>query len=122
MSTGVATSVHGTGGAQCDPGIERDLYAAAGELGEVAGWLLYDTGERDLMRRVNHEAPHLSRLAGDHSMALLILQHMSMHAGHLGRPWSAEHRDDGGLADVQVGRRAADLDIGIRRGRTDRGS
>ena len=94
QSSGVALqffrSVHRKlGASQCDPGIERDLYAAAGELGEVAGWLLYDAGKHDLVRRINHEALHLSRLAGDHSMELLILQNMSMHAGHLGRPAEA---------------------------------
>src|SRR5690606_40540007 len=77
------------GTAQCDPRVERDLYAATGELGEVAGWLLYDAGRHGLVRRVNHEALHLSRLAGDRSMELLTLQSMSMHAGHLGRPLDA---------------------------------
>ncbi len=94
QSSGVALqlfrSVHRKlGASQCDPAIERDLYAAAGELGEVAGWLLYDAGKHDLVRRINHEALHLSRLAGDHSMELLILQNMSMHAGHLNRPSEA---------------------------------
>lgn len=94
QSSGVALrlfrSVHRKlGASQCDPGVERDLYAAAGELGEVAGWLLYDAGKHDLARRVNHEALHLSRLAGDHSMELLTLQNMSMHAGYLGRPAEA---------------------------------
>lgn len=94
QSSGVALqlfrSVHRKlGASQCDPTIERDLYAAAGELGEVAGWLLYDAGKHDLVRRINHEALHLSRLAGDHSMELLILQNMSMHAGHLKRPIEA---------------------------------
>ncbi|WP_007023462.1 hypothetical protein [Saccharomonospora iraqiensis] len=83
-------SVHRKLGAnRCDPALERDLYAAAGELGEVAGWLLFDAGKHDLVRRINHEALHLSRLAGDHSMELLTLQNMSMHAGHLGRPSEA---------------------------------
>lgn len=94
QSSGVAfrlfRSVHRKlGTAQCDPRVERDLYAATGELGEVAGWLLYDAGRHGLVRRVNHEALHLSRLAGDRSMELLTLQNMSMHAGHLGRPVEA---------------------------------
>lgn len=72
------------GAAACEPGLERDLYAAAGELGEVAGWLLYDAGQHDLVRRVNSEALSLSQLAGDTDMELLIWQNMSMHAGHLG--------------------------------------
>lgn len=74
---------------RCDPAVQRDLFAAAGELGEVAGWLLYDAGEHELVRRTNHEALHLSRLAGDHSMELLLVQNISMHAGHLGRPGEA---------------------------------
>ncbi|WP_298182739.1 helix-turn-helix transcriptional regulator [Saccharomonospora sp.] len=94
QSSGVALrlfrSVHRKlGTAQCDPRVERDLYATAGELGEVAGWLLYDAGQHGLVRRVNHEALNLSRLAGDRSMELLTLQNMSMHAGHLGRPMEA---------------------------------
>lgn len=94
QSSGVALrlfrSVHRKlGASQREPGIERDLYAAAGELGEVTGWLLYDAGQHDLVRRVNHEALHMSRLAGDQNMELLTLQNMSMHAGHLGRPTEA---------------------------------
>ncbi len=83
-------SVHRKLGAvRCDPAIERDLYATAGELGEVAGWLLYDAGEHELVRQVNNEALQLTRLAGDRTMELLTLQNMSMHAGYLGRPVEA---------------------------------
>ncbi|WP_157103834.1 XRE family transcriptional regulator [Nocardia harenae] len=77
------------GVARCEPAVERDLYAAAGELGEVVGWLLYDAGEHELVRQVNSEALQLSRLAGDRSIELLTLQNMSMHAGYLGRPVEA---------------------------------
>jgi transcriptional regulator with XRE-family HTH domain len=69
--------------------LERDLYAAAGELAEVAGWLLYDADEQDSVHRMNLEALRLSRLAGDRSMELLTLQNVSMHAGFLGRPRDA---------------------------------
>ncbi|WP_007023145.1 helix-turn-helix transcriptional regulator [Saccharomonospora iraqiensis] len=72
------------GKAECSRRVERDLHAAAGELGEVTGWLLFDAGEHDLARDVNHEALHLSRMAGDSRMELLTLQNMSMHAGYLG--------------------------------------
>jgi transcriptional regulator with XRE-family HTH domain len=74
------------GAVPCVPGIERDLHAAAGELGEVTGWLLYDAGKHDLVRATNLEAIQHLRLAGDRSMELLTLQNMSMHAGDLGRP------------------------------------
>jgi hypothetical protein len=85
-------SVHqqlGTGA--YEPAIERDLQATAGELAEVAGWLLYDADRQDDVRRMNHEALYFSRLAGDRRMELLTLQNASMHAGHLGRPREALH-------------------------------
>ncbi len=83
-------SVHqqlGTGA--YESAIERDLQAAAGELAEVAGWLLYDADRQDEVRRLNQESLYFSRLAGDRSMELLTLQNSSMHAGFLGRPREA---------------------------------
>ena len=77
------------GNVRCDPETERELYAAAGEIGEVTGWLLYDAGKHELVRRVNNEALHLTRLAGDRSIELLTLQNIAMHAGDLGRPAEA---------------------------------
>jgi transcriptional regulator with XRE-family HTH domain len=74
-----------------EPAIERDLQATAGELAEVAGWLLYDADRQDDVRRMNQESLYFSRLAGDRSMELLTLQNASMHAGHLGRPREALH-------------------------------
>lgn len=74
-----------------EPAIERDLQATAGELAEVAGWLLYDANRQDDVRRMNQEALYFSRLAGDRNMELLILQNASMHAGYLGRPREALH-------------------------------
>jgi transcriptional regulator with XRE-family HTH domain len=85
-------SVHqqlGTGA--YEPAIERDLQATAGELAEVAGWLLYDADQQEDVRRMNQEALYFSRLAGDRRMELLTLQNASMHAGHLGRPREALH-------------------------------
>ena len=77
------------GSVHCDPGTERELYAAVGEIGEVTGWLLYDAGKHELVRQVNNEALHLTRLAGDRSIELLTLQNMAMHAGAVGRPAEA---------------------------------
>ncbi|MGH3773287.1 MAG: XRE family transcriptional regulator [Pseudonocardiaceae bacterium] len=85
-------SVHqllGTGA--YEPAIERDLQATAGELAEVAGWLLYDADQQDDVRRMNQESLYFCRLAGDRSMELLTLQNASMHAGFLGRPREALH-------------------------------
>jgi hypothetical protein len=72
-----------------EPSVERDLQAAAGEVAEVAGWLLYDADRQDEVRRMNQEALYFSRLAGDRTMELLTLQNASMHAGFLGRPHEA---------------------------------
>lgn len=83
-------SVHqqlGTGA--YEPAIERDLQAKAGELAEVAGWLLYDADQQDDVRRMNQESLYFCRLAGDRSMEILTLQNASMHAGFLGRPREA---------------------------------
>jgi tetratricopeptide (TPR) repeat protein len=63
----------------------RDMNSAAAELAEVAGWSLYDAEEHTQAEQANHEALKLTRLAGDRSMELFILQNMSMHEGHLGR-------------------------------------
>lgn len=74
-----------------EPAVERDLRATAGELAELAGWLLYDADRQDDVRRMNHESLYFCRLAGDRSTELLTLQNASMHAGFLGRPHEALH-------------------------------
>ncbi|WP_162788483.1 helix-turn-helix domain-containing protein [Amycolatopsis albispora] len=94
LSSGVALklfqSVHRKlGQVKYDQAIEADLYSAAGELGELTGWLLFDAGKHDLVRRVNNEALNLLRMAGDRSTEILTLQNMSMHAGYLKRPAEA---------------------------------
>ncbi|SBW20797.1 helix-turn-helix transcriptional regulator [Protofrankia symbiont of Coriaria ruscifolia] len=66
-----------------------DTYAAAGELAEVAGWFLYEAADHAASRRMNHEALTLTRLAGNRTIELLILQNMAMTAGHVGRPMEA---------------------------------
>ncbi len=80
-------SVHhrlGTGAYQ--PKIEQDLQAAAAELAEVAGWLLYDANRHTAARQLNHEALFYARLAGDLNMERLTLQNMSTQAVKLHRP------------------------------------
>ena len=90
------------GSAEIDPTIEADLYSAAGELGELAGWLLFDAGKHELVRRVNNEALNLLRMAGDRSMEILTLQNMSMHAGFLERPREALRLADMVLAQNKL--------------------
>lgn len=72
-----------------DERIETDLYAAAGELAEVVGWLAYDAEQHDLVRKMNQESLHYTRLAGDRTIELLTMQNASMHAGAMGRPREA---------------------------------
>ncbi|MGH3810533.1 MAG: helix-turn-helix domain-containing protein, partial [Pseudonocardiaceae bacterium] len=64
----------------CPKRLRRDLYAAVGELAEVAGWLFYDADQQDSMRRMNQEALYYLRWAGCRSLELLTLQNMSMQA------------------------------------------
>ncbi|ANY05369.1 helix-turn-helix domain-containing protein [Pseudonocardia sp. HH130630-07] len=72
-----------------EPTIRTDLYAAIGELAEITGWLAFDAGRHDLVRRMNQESLYYSRLAGDTSVELLTVQNAGMHAGHLGRAYEA---------------------------------
>ncbi len=79
-------SVHhrlGTGAYQ--PKIERDLHAAAGELAEVAGWLLYDADQHAASRQLNQEALFYARLAGDQGMEHLILNNIGNQSVKLHR-------------------------------------
>lgn len=90
LSTRFFRTLHGQLGAGAfDPRLERDLNAAAGELAEVVGWLAYDAEEHDLVRAMNQESLHYTRLAGDRSVELLTLQNASMHAAAIGRPQEA---------------------------------
>lgn len=72
-----------------DDRIENDLYAAAGELAEVVGWLAYDAEQHELVRKMNQESLYYTRLAGDRTIELLTVQNASMHAGAMGRPREA---------------------------------
>lgn len=72
-----------------EPKLERDLYAAAGELAEVVGWLAYDAEEHSLTRRMNQESLYFTRLCGDRTTELLTLQNSSMDAAAQGKPREA---------------------------------
>ncbi len=73
------------------PAIERDLMAAAGEIGELAGWLLFDADRQDAARQLNQEALYWANLAGDHGMVNFILSNVGLQAIHLHRPLEALH-------------------------------
>ncbi|MFB9902886.1 helix-turn-helix domain-containing protein [Allokutzneria oryzae] len=64
-------------------GPDRELCAALGELAEVAGWIAFDAEQHHPARRLNEEALHFSRMAGDRSTELLTLLNFSMQESHL---------------------------------------
>ncbi|SFB51194.1 hypothetical protein SAMN05216266_11541 [Amycolatopsis marina] len=69
--------------------VERDLEAATAELGELAGWLLYDAELQDEARQVNLDALALARTSGDLPMEWFLLTNLAMCAVHTGRPYEA---------------------------------
>ncbi|MGH3912322.1 MAG: helix-turn-helix domain-containing protein [Pseudonocardiaceae bacterium] len=77
------------GAGPCPKHLRRELYAAVGELAEIAGWSCYDADRQDTMHRINQEALYYLRGAGHRSLELLTLQNMSMQAEHLNRPGEA---------------------------------
>jgi hypothetical protein len=68
------------------PAYARDINAAAAELAEVAGWVLFDAECHDAANRANQWALRLARAAGDRSIELLTVQNIALWAGWLGRP------------------------------------
>ena len=73
----------------CPAELEVDFVATIAELGEVAGWLAFDSQHHDRARALNLEALHLARLAGDTSMELFLLGNMALLAQETGRPREA---------------------------------
>ncbi|QUH03357.1 hypothetical protein HUO13_23275 [Saccharopolyspora erythraea] len=67
------------------PQVERDLEAAAAELGELAGWMLHDAERHDEARQINAEALMLARVAGDLKMEWFILSNQALSSTHAGR-------------------------------------
>lgn len=74
------------GRAPLDPGAGRAVYAAAAELAEVTGWLLFDAERYGAAVRAGRHALRLARLAGDRSMELFTLHNLALLAGWVGRP------------------------------------
>jgi transcriptional regulator with XRE-family HTH domain len=68
-----------------DPAVERDLEAVTAEMGELAGWLLFDAERQEESRTTNAEALTLARIAGDASMEWFILSNQALASIHTGR-------------------------------------
>lgn len=79
--------------------LDRDLTAAAGELAEVAAWLLHDADQQETARQLNIEALHLTRLAGDRSIELLTMSNMAFQSLFLRQPGEALLLARSALAD-----------------------
>ncbi|MGW1681532.1 helix-turn-helix domain-containing protein [Saccharopolyspora sp. NPDC002376] len=69
--------------------IERDFAAITAELGEVAGWLAFDSMHFDAARSLNLAALHLARSAGDRDMELFLLGNTAMQAQEVKQPREA---------------------------------
>ncbi|GAB3672957.1 hypothetical protein [Saccharopolyspora tripterygii] len=67
-------------------GLETDFTAAAAELGQVAGWLAFDSLRHDEARRLDLRALRLARLAGDARIERFLLGNMALLAQEAGRP------------------------------------
>jgi transcriptional regulator with XRE-family HTH domain len=67
------------------PAVERDLEAVTAEMGELAGWLLFDAERQAESRTVNAEALTLARIAGDASMEWFVLTNQALASIHTGR-------------------------------------
>ncbi|WP_147472700.1 tetratricopeptide repeat protein, partial [Streptomyces triticirhizae] len=80
--------------------VGREVWAAAAELAEIAGWALFDAARFRAAQRFNREALRLARLAGDASMELLVLQNTGLVAG-----WSGRGRDELAIAEAALARR-----------------
>ncbi|HEY8524745.1 MAG TPA: hypothetical protein VIL48_07280 [Acidimicrobiales bacterium] len=98
------------------PGVERDVQAAIGELGQVAGWIAYDADKQALARQLTNEAILHSRLAGDRRTELFELGQLAMQAVHLERPAEALRIADEVIESDPLSPRVAAV-FCIRRGR-----
>jgi transcriptional regulator with XRE-family HTH domain len=84
------------------PSLDRELTASAGELAEVAAWLLHDADDQEGARRLNVEALHLSRLSGDRSIELLTMSNMAFVALFNRQPGDALMLARAALADGRL--------------------
>ena len=67
--------------------VRRDLQAVTAEMGELAGWMLFDGLRLTQARRINAEALLLARAAGDTAMTWFVLSNEALvctGSGHYG--------------------------------------
>ncbi|WKX70867.1 hypothetical protein [Streptomyces sp. XD-27] len=78
--------------------VERQLYAAAGDLAASAGWFAYDAGHQRAASDLYNEALQAAILAGDGSLQARVWSNLAMQARLLGREQEA----------VRIGRAAVE--------------
>jgi tetratricopeptide (TPR) repeat protein len=71
--------------ARGDSAVRRSLFAAGGELTQLAAWMAYDAGRHGLAQRYFIQALGLADAAEDRLLAASILDAMSHQASFLGR-------------------------------------
>lgn len=67
----------------------RELHVALAELGQLAGWGAYDSGQPALAQRYNVAALRAAHSADDRPLGAHILGSMAKQAAHQGRPAEA---------------------------------
>lgn len=90
--------------------------SAVAELAEIAGWLLFDSGQWDASRTAFLESHLLARQAGDRTMEWFALDMLAMHDVQTGRAGEALRIADELLTRPRVPPRIALL-ARVRRGR-----
>jgi hypothetical protein len=65
--------------------IRRELLVVAADLGIVAGWLAYDSGDQQTARYLYGEAELLAGSAGDTEIAVHVFVNMAQQSTHLAR-------------------------------------
>ncbi|MFF4604296.1 helix-turn-helix domain-containing protein [Streptomyces sp. NPDC001339] len=94
---------------------QRGYLSAVSEAAEVAGWLLFDAGEREAARQAFLESHILARHAGDRSMQWFALDMLAMLDNECGRPGEAGRISEEVLSQGRIPPRVATLAL-IRRG------
>jgi hypothetical protein len=82
--------------------VERRLFAALAELGQLAGWMAFDAGQQGLAQRYFLTALRASKEAGHRSMAAHVLADLAFQAA------AREHAGDA----IGLGEAAAEVAVG----------
>ncbi|WKK22183.1 XRE family transcriptional regulator [Streptomyces olivoreticuli] len=107
-----AVQVWRTGRRKLDRGLVPDgshaeYVSTVAEVAQIAGWLLFDAGERESSRAAFVESQMLARHAGDRPMKWFALDMLAMHSIEYHRPDESLRIADDVLSDSRVPPRVA---------------